>query len=161
MACGSSYRTSPSADGGAPFPLSEPMPSAAPRTSGLISFGCATKRPIFREEDPLLITKRGTPLICDLSRSRRPLPVADLGHIFAVLADVGFVALPDLVETLGGGVDPRTELGDAADDVENQLEAIHAVEYDHVKGGGGGAFLDVAGDGGVVGTGRAIGGGSD
>src|ERR1700730_698019 len=147
-ACPSSERESPVVERSQAVAFGEAISSTAPRYKRRISFRCATKTPNFREDDPLLSTKTGASLISDLPR--RPLPVADLGQIFAVLADIELVALADLVKALGGGVDQRPELGDTADDVEDQLEAIHAIEDGHVEGSRGGSLLDVTADVDVV-----------
>src|SRR5262245_60799711 len=70
-----------------------------------------------------------------------PGPLADLGQVLTVLADVLLVLdqlVPDHLLRVGG---PLAELGDAVDHVADQVEAVEVVEDDHVEGGRGGPLL--------------------
>ncbi len=73
-----------------------------------------------------------------------PDPVSDLGHVLAVLANVGVVFDQLVLQRLlqvGGFL---AELRQAIDDVLREVEAVELVQHGHVEGGGDGAFFLVA-----------------
>ena len=75
-----------------------------------------------------------------------PLPVGDLGQIHAVRGDV-LPVLDELVAHLLHGVGAAVaELGQALDDVDDEVEAVELIEHAHVKRRCDRALLDVAAD---------------
>ena len=75
-----------------------------------------------------------------------PPPVGDLGHGHAVRGDV-LPVLDELVAHLLHGVGAAVaELGQALDDVDDEVEAVELIEHAHVKRRRDRALLDVAAD---------------
>src|SRR5882762_1551102 len=97
----------------APFRLLDPALSRSTRTSDVVRLGRAAPYP-------------GRPVFA-------PAPVADLGHVLAVLLDVALV-LAQLAAhrplEIGGA---RAELRHALDHVQNEMEAIEIVQHHHVE----------------------------
>src|SRR4029450_7085127 len=60
----------------------------------------------------------------------RPAPLPDLGHVLAVPGDVLLVLDQLVANGLLGVRGARAQLGDAIDDVLEQMETIHVVEHD-------------------------------
>src|SRR3954453_2796662 len=89
----------------------------------------AANRPNFSEEEPLFRTKIVLEDISELSRG--PLPVAHFREIFAIFRDIQFVTLHQFGEALRRFAGDVVKTGHAADDVQRQAKAIHAIEDDH------------------------------
>src|SRR5579884_4474494 len=89
-------------------------------------------------------TNRPGPVLFPRPIPRRPAPVAHLGHVLAVLADVRAV-LDELVgHELPQVRKPRAELRHAFDDVLHEVEPVEVVAHHHVEGGGRRPLLFVA-----------------
>ena len=88
----------------------------------------------------------GSPLAQCSLLTRGPFPVADFGHVFAVLGDVEFVLLHHLGVALSEFGEAILEARDVLYSVEREGVAVETVEHGHVEGRGGGAFLLVAVD---------------
>src|ERR1700683_2559941 len=78
------------------------------------------------------------------SCSRGPAPVADFRHVVAMLADIELMALHGRPVTRGRLVSLIAEAWNSIDGVKRQLIAVEVVQYDHVEGRRGSAFLLVA-----------------
>src|SRR4029453_484184 len=81
-----------------------------------------------------------------------PAPPPRLAHFPAPPGGVLLVLDQLVANGLLGVRGARAQLGDAIDDVLEQVETIHVVEHDHVEGGGGGALLLAAADVDVTGV---------
>src|ERR1700677_816168 len=88
------------------------------------------------------------PVSCRTRRfvSLRPLPVADLRHIVAMLADVKLVTLHRGPIALRGFLHLVAEPWDSLDSIERELITVKIVQHHHVEGGGGRALLPIATD---------------
>src|SRR4051794_36279674 len=94
----------------------------------------------FRLLEPALTTRIRT----RRGSARGHGPVAYVGHVVADLACVRAVAhalVDHVLAQLGRAL---AEPGDAVDDVDHEVEAVHVVEHDHVERRRGRALLLVA-----------------
>ena len=79
-------------------------------------------------------------------RRRRPTPVRDFGHVFAMFRNVSFVALHRFGKTLRGFIGDALQTRHAANGIEREPEAIHAIEHDHIERRGRRSLFDIAAD---------------
>src|SRR5947209_1049011 len=108
----------------------------------------AANRPNFSEEEPLFRTKIVLEDISELSRG--PLPLAHFREVLAIFGDIKFGTLHRFGEALRRFACDVVKARHAADDIQRQAKAVHAIEDDHVERRGSGALFDVPADVDVV-----------
>src|SRR5450756_1307273 len=70
-----------------------------------------------------------------------PRPVANLRHVFPVLADIARMLDQGVAELLFDVSRRDAQSGDAIDDLDRQMKPVELVEYGHVEGRCRGAFF--------------------
>src|SRR5687768_6278792 len=81
----------------------------------------------FRLVEPALTTRVAP------TRSERPVPVADLGIVVAVLARVGTGEQPPIDHLLPEMCRIHRKAWNAIDDVHDEMKAVEVVEHDDVE----------------------------
>src|ERR1044072_8336573 len=108
---------------------SPPIRSTSPRPKGLIASSAeakVSKTANFSDELPQLRVR--------MRISIRPFPVADFGHVLAVIARVLARAQAGVGHELADVGGFLSETGRPVDDVHHEVIAVEVVHHDHVEG---------------------------
>src|ERR1039458_5215319 len=95
--------------------------------------------PTSRDRTPCYATQFRIATAC--SRRGGPMPIQNLRHVLAVLADIKLVPLHDGPITRRRGRHETAEARDAPDGVKRELVPVEIVQHDHVERSSGSALF--------------------